>query len=131
MKRSLAPAVSAIALLLLAGCSSEVTSESITITPGQSGTFISGGSTIVVGGDATAAPRDEAAYLSEVREEGNGAFSAASDADLLAAGDSACDQLDQGIDDDKVAVSLAGAALSPGGDDALTVVDAASISLCG
>lgn len=130
MKRSLVPTVSVAALLLLAGCSSEVASEWITITPGQTGTFLSNDSTIVVGGDATPVPRDEVAYLSAVRNEG-GVLATATDIDLLAAGHSACDHLDQGIDDEDMALELAGSALPRGGDDALAIVEAASLSLCG
>lgn len=131
VRRALVPIVSVTAVLLLSGCSSEVTSESVTITPGQTGTFTSGDSTIVVGGDEATAPGDKAAFLSAARDQATGALGSATDADLLAAGQSACDQLDQGIDDEKIAVTVAGSALPAGGDDALAIVDAASLSLCG
>ncbi|KEP76302.1 hypothetical protein HR12_24770 [Microbacterium sp. SUBG005] len=130
MNRSPVPIESVAALLMIADCSSEVASESITIPPGQTGTFVSGDSTIVVGGDATPAPRDEVAYLSAVRNEG-GVLSTATDTDLLGAGQSACDHLDQGIDDEDIARDLAGSVLPRGGDDAVAIVEAASLSLCG
>lgn len=41
-------AVGAVALLLLTGCTSTVTSETITVTPGASGTFSDGDTTVVV-----------------------------------------------------------------------------------
>lgn len=46
MKRGLV-AVGAVALLLLTGCTSTVTSETITVTPGASGTFSNGDTTVV------------------------------------------------------------------------------------
>lgn len=133
MKRPLALAAVSLSLVLLAGCTSETTSETITITPGQSGTFTNGDSTIVVGGDATDAPRDETAYLSEIRDGGaaDSVLLSATDADLLAAGQAACDQLAQGIDDDDIALTLAGRTVKAGSDDATAIVDAASIALCG
>lgn len=132
MKRSLALAASVVALVLLAGCASETAVETITITPGQTGTFTSGDSTIVVGGDATDAPRDEAAYLSNARDEApeGSVVETASDADLLAAGQAACDQLAQDVDDEKISVTVAGKTLAAGGDDVFAIVDAASLSLC-
>lgn len=47
MKRGLV-AASVAALLLLTGCTSTVTSETITVTPGASGTFSDGDTTVVV-----------------------------------------------------------------------------------
>lgn len=47
MKRGLV-AAGAVGLLLLTGCTSTVTSETVTVTPGASGTFSDGDTTVVV-----------------------------------------------------------------------------------
>ncbi|MCW2165060.1 hypothetical protein B0I12_002215 [Microbacterium hydrothermale] len=55
MKRGLV-AVGAVAVLLLTGCTSTVTAETITVTPGASGTFSDGDTTVVVEPPASKAP---------------------------------------------------------------------------
>lgn len=55
MKRGLV-AIGAVALLLLTGCTSTVTSETVTVTPGASGTFSDGDTTVVVEPPASPAP---------------------------------------------------------------------------
>ncbi|MDQ1122146.1 DUF732 domain-containing protein [Microbacterium trichothecenolyticum] len=135
MKRTLTLTASVLALLTLSGCTgvtAETKHESITITPGQTGTFTNGNSTIIVGGDPTDAPVDETTYLSDARADAtsSGPVHSASDADLLAAGKAVCDQLTQGVDEEKVQVKLAGTTLTAGGADAIAIVEAATLSLC-
>lgn len=55
MKRALVTTGLA-ALLLLTGCTSTVTSETITVTPGASGTFSDGDTTVVVEPSASSVP---------------------------------------------------------------------------
>lgn len=55
MKRGLV-AAGAVALLLLTGCTSTVKSETVTVTPGASGTFSDGDTTVVVEPPASPAP---------------------------------------------------------------------------
>lgn len=102
MKRGLV-ALAAVALLLLSGCTNTVTSETVTVTPGSSGTFSDGDTTVEVEpltAETPASSDDDASFLSTVRSElrSDNVIPNASDEQLLAAGQKACDAIDAGAD---------------------------------
>ncbi|MDF2993491.1 MAG: lipoprotein [Microbacterium sp.] len=127
MKRLPAVLAVAVAVALLSGCTSEVTQENITVTPGQSGTFSNGDTTIVVEPGATQGA--DGAYLTEVRAN-LGALASASDEQLVAAGESACGQLDEGVGVDQVVVTVPGTA-TVSSADSTSIAEAANAFLCG
>jgi len=126
MKRLPAALAVVAVVTMLAGCTSEVTRENVVVTPGQTGTFSSGDTTVVV---ESAAPTSEEAYLAEVR--GNlEALGSASDEQLMAAGDEACSQLDGGVDVEDVQLAIPGVEQVSAGDST-AVAQAADLFLCG
>ncbi|KTS91875.1 hypothetical protein NS183_01845 [Microbacterium testaceum] len=130
MKRLPAVLVLATAAVLLAGCTSETTEENITVTPGQTGTFSSGDTTVVVEPEDTAAPAssENAAYLTEVRSK-LGDLASATDDQLVSLGESTCEQLEAGTPADQVILVVpAGLSAQPG--DGVIVAQAAQATLC-
>ncbi len=114
MKRALVPGV-LVLLLALSGCVSVETSESrIDVTPGASGTYSAGDTTVVVepltaetseaGSDSPRTP--DAAFLAQVRDAlpDDTTIPNATDAQLLDAAREACDQMAAGTDPSAVAV---------------------------
>mgnify|MGYP006955277572 CR=1 FL=1 len=97
MKRGLV-AAGAVALLLLTGCTSTVTSETITVTPGASGTYSDGDTTVEVHpltAETPATSDDETVFLETVRAKlrPENVIPNATDEQLLAAGEAACDKI--------------------------------------
>jgi len=131
MKRLPAVLVLATAAVLLAGCSSETTQENITVTPGQTGTFSSGDTSVVVEPEETEAPAstEDAAYLTEVRSK-LGDLGKATDEQLISLGESTCEQLDAGTPADQVLLVVP-AGISAQAGDGTIVAEAAQATLCG
>lgn len=103
MKRTALAATAAAVALLLAGCTSSVTSETITVTPGASGTYSNGDATVVVEPLTAETPTasegsDEAAFISEVREKlrRDNVIPNATDGQLVSAGEKACEAISNG-----------------------------------
>ncbi|WP_206597827.1 DUF732 domain-containing protein, partial [Microbacterium testaceum] len=114
MKRAVVPAGVLVLLLALAGCVSVETSESrIEVTPGASGTFSDGDTTVVVEPLTAETPTSipnastpEASFLVKIREvlPDDTSIPNATDAQLLAAAQEACEQMAAGTDSTEVSV---------------------------
>jgi len=128
MKRLPAVLVLAAAAVLLSACSSEITQENITVTPGQTGTFSSGDTTVVVEPEASSASSADAPYLTDVRSK-LGGLAAATDAQLVELGQAACAQLAEGVAPESVLL-VAPAGLTPSAGDAVVIAKAADATLC-
>lgn len=128
MKR--VPAVLALtaAAVLLSACSSEITQETITVTPGQTGTFSAGDTTVVVEPEASSASPADAQYLTDVRGK-LGGLASASDEQLVELGQSACAQLDEGAGPESVLLAVP-AGLTPSAGDSVAIAKAADATLC-
>lgn len=119
MKRGLV-AVGAVALLLLTGCTSTVTSETVTVTPGASGTYSDGDTTVVVEPTASTAPaapvevtatppaeREAVSVLTGIQLAIDSYGIAVNADQIKSASDYACDQIAAGVDPDSI-VALTG-----------------------
>ncbi|MFF7681459.1 DUF732 domain-containing protein [Microbacterium sp. NPDC007973] len=135
MKRGLV-AAGAVALLLLTGCTSTVTSETVTVTPGASGTFSDGGTTVEVQpltAETPTATDEEAVFLGAVRAKlrPDNVIPKATDEQLLAAGQEACEALASGTSSDSISVIEGEPTNAMGGySDSATIVTAARAALC-
>jgi hypothetical protein len=139
MKRGLIPAGVIVLLLALSGCVSvETTEEQVQVTPGASGTYSDGGTTVEVEpltAETPAATDDgsEAAFLAEVR--GNlrpdNVIPDATDEQLLAAGYRACEIRATGQATDTISV-IDGEEPTRGGyyRDSIQIVQAAATTIC-
>ena len=139
MKRGLV-AVGVAALLLLTGCTSTVTSETVTVTPGASGTFSDGDTTVEVqpltAEAPTSAPQeapDDAAFVAAVRESlrPENVIPNVTDEQLVQAGQKACEMEAAGIAAEDISV-IAGEERGRSGYylDSFTVYKAAAAHLC-
>jgi hypothetical protein len=136
MKRGLF-AAAAVALLLLTGCTSTVTEESVTVTPGASGTYSDGDTTVEVQPLTAETPTtdtaDEAAFLAEVRAKlrPDNVIPNATDEQLLAAGYLACEKLATRQNGEEISV-IDGEQLDKGGyyRDSGQIVSAAAVTIC-
>jgi len=129
----------AASIVLLSGCTSTSTQETIVVstTPGQTasstpitgGTITNGDSTIELGdstaevthSDVTPGPDT---FVAQVRNQlgQEATVVAASDDALVAAGQSVCTQIADGVDDEDVKVTVGGTKLSFGPSVAMTVL---------
>lgn len=136
MKRGLV-AAGAVALLLLTGCTSTVTSETVTVTPGASGTYSDGDTTVEVQpltAETPEATGAEATFLDAVRAKlrPDNVIPNATDEQLLAAGEAACEKIATTENTNTISV-IEGE--QPNGlgyfTDSGVIVGAARASLCG
>ncbi len=128
MKRLPAALVLASAVVMLSACTGEVTQENIVVTPGQTGTFSSGDTTVVVEPEATSASPADAQYLADVRGKLDG-LASASDDQLVELGKSACAQLAEGVGPESVLLVVP-AGLTPSAGDSVAIAKAADATLC-
>jgi len=137
MKRGLF-AAAAVAVLLMTGCSSSVTEETVTLTPGASGTFSNGDSTVVVEpltaeSPSAEADNGEAAFLAEVRENlrPDNVIPNATDEQLLQAGYRACELLANRQNGEEISV-IDGEQTDQSGyyRDSAQIVTAAAMTIC-
>lgn len=136
MKRALVTTGLA-ALLLLTGCTSTVTTESVTVTPSASGTYNDGGVAVEVQPltAETPEPSDaDATYLEAVRANlrPDNVIPNATDEQLLTAGEAACEKIATTENTNTISV-IEGE--QPNGlgsyPDSNVIVSAARASLCG
>lgn len=135
MKRGLV-AAGAAALLLLTGCTSTVTSETVEVTPGASGTYSDGDTTVEVQpltAESPAATDGEAAFLDAVRANlrPNNVIPNATDEQLLTAGQEACERRAAGEASDTISV-IDGEEPNVGGYyvDSGVIITAARATIC-
>lgn len=102
MNRTALAATAAAVLLLLTGCTSTTTAETITVTPGASGTYSDGDTSVEVepltAETPTVAADGEAAFLGDVRAKlrPDNVIPNATDEQLVDAGESACEAIANG-----------------------------------
>lgn len=136
MKRTALAATAAAALLLLAGCTSTTTTETVAVTPGASGTYSDGGTTVEVEpltAETPSATGSEETFLTTVRAElrPNNVIPNATDDQLIAAGKEACAKLAAAEDSSTISVIEGEAANGLGYySDSGVIVSAARASLC-
>lgn len=134
MKRGLV-AAGAVALLLLTGCTSTVTSETVKVTPGASGTFSDGDTTVEVQpltAESPAAADGEAAFLDAVRANlrPDNVIPNATDEQLLDAGHEACERLAAGEPSDTISLIDGEQTTAGYFRDSVQIVQAAATNLC-
>ncbi|MBD8477560.1 DUF732 domain-containing protein [Microbacterium sp. CFBP 8794] len=136
MKRTALAATAVAALLLLAGCTSTTTTETVTVTPGSSGAYGAGNTTVEVEpltAETPAALDFEATYLEIVRAElrPDNVIPNATDEQLLEAGRKACEELAAGTPSDQISVIEGEPANGLGYfSDSGTIITAAATTLC-
>lgn len=134
MKRGLV-AAGAVALLLLTGCTSTVTSETVTVTPGASGTYSDGDTTVEVQpltAESPTATDGEAAFLDAVRANlrPDNVIPNATDEQLLDAGKEACERLAAGESSDTISLIEGEQTTAGYFRDSVQIVQAAATNLC-
>lgn len=134
MKRALVTTGIA-ALMLLTGCTSTTTNETVTVTPGASGTYSDGDTTVEVQPLTAEAPEltdADTTYLEAVRANlrPDNVIPNATDEQLLAAGHEACDRRAAGEASDTISLIDGEEAVHGYYRDSLQIIQAAAENLC-